>query len=519
MNINKTLLAACIFAATASFTACKDDLLEEIKTLNTERAFSPTKLTVSVANKTGAKITWSTVSNAESYTIEVFENADFSGTAVRTIQGITASQIPYTATGFSGETEYFVRVKGVGKDIADSKWVTGTFKTDAEQIFKDVDLQKLTANSVTLNWPAGETATTITLTPGSISHTLTATEVAAGEATVAGLTGETFYTAKLMNGTKVRGTKTFTTLIDLGGATKVSPGDDLATILTNATAGQTFALMPGTYTINNDITVTKSISIKGAKPTDRPVINGMIIRLKGNAGLSLKDLVLNGTGSLNGNQAIIYDEALNDAYGPLSVEDCEIKNYVKGLMYVNVKALIESVTFRGNIISAIEASGGDFIDFRTGIAKTLLFENNTVYNSAHARDLFRMDAGGSTNFPTVTSVVTIRTNTFNDVANLSSNRFLYIRLALNQVHFTKNIIANTSGYYTNQAVTTISTMDSNNYFNAPNFTASATANAKNDVSGTKTAFDPGFTNASAGNFTLSNQALKDAGIGDPRWRK
>ena len=517
MKINKAIIAACLFAASATFTACQDDDLLEITELNADRVFSPTELTVNVTNKTAARLNWAAVNKAQSYTLEFSTNADFSGTPFKVVENISAGQLPYTVTGFSGETEYFVRVKAVGKDISDSKWVTGSFQTDAEQIFAEVDMQKLTATSVTLNWTPGETASSIVITPGNISHIVTADEIAAGQVTISGLTGETFYTAKLMNGTKVRGTRTFTTLIDLGGATQVSPGDDLVTLLANATAGQTFALMPGEYNINADAIVSKSISIKGARPTDKPVVKGLIIRVKGNAGLSLKDLVLNGTGSLNDNQAIIYDEALNDAYGNLSVEDCEIKNYVKGLMYVNVKALIESVTFRGNIISGIVGTGGDFIDFRNGIAKTLLFENNTVYNSVHARDLFRMDAGGSTNFPSVTSVITIRSNTFNDVSNGTCNRVLYIRLAKHEIHFTKNIIANTNGQYTNSSATTITTMASNNYFNAPNFTASTTSNAKNDVSSTKTMLDPKFTNAAAGDFTVGELLLKDGGIGDPRW--
>ncbi len=516
MNINKILIALSFLASAISVSGCKDDIFSEITTLNLDRSLSPTGLSAAVVNKTGVKLTWTAIGNAKYYRAEIFETENFSGTATKIVDSIAISAIPYTITGLAGETKYYARVKALGVDNHDSKWVSATFSTDAEQIFQDVDLTKLTANSVVLNWPAGQAATTIVLSPGDISHSVTTAEIAAGQAVISGLTGETFYTATLMNGTKIRGTKTFTTLIDLGGATKVSPGDDLATIIANATAGQTLALMPGTYNVNADVMVTKSISIKGAKPTDKPIINGLILRVKGNAGLSLKDLILNGTGSLNGNQAIIYDEALNDAYGELKVVDCEIKNYVKGILYLNLKALVESVTFSGNTIYNIECAGGDFIDFRNGIAKTLLFENNTVYNSAHARDLFRMDAGGSTNFPSVTSVITIQTNTFNDVAN--ANRFLYIRLASHQIHFSKNIIANTNGYYTNQAATTISTMASNNYFNAPNFTASATVNAKNDVSTTKTSLDPGFTNASAGNFTITNQTLKENGIGALRWR-
>lgn len=515
MNTNKILLAGLLLASSIGFTGCKDDLFTEITTLDVPRAFSPTDLEAVVINKTGVRLKWNAVSNATSYTIEFFENADFSGTPAKTVADITFDKVPYIVSGLSGETQYSVRVKAIGTDVDDSKWVTATFTTDAEQIFENVNLETLTATSVTLNWPAGERASTITLAPGNITHTVTAEEIAAGKAIVTGLTPETTYTAKLINGAKVRGTMAFTTLLDLGGATAVNPGDDLNALVAAASAGDVFALMPGTYNVNADLVITKSISIRGAKPASKPVVNGLVFKIKGNAGLALKDLVLVGAGATLSNQAIIYDEASDNVYGPLVVQDCDIQNYDKGLMYVNVKARIEAVTFSGNIIKNITGNGGDFIDFRNGIANTFLFENNTVHNSVEARDLFRMDSGGSTNFAGVTSVITIRTNTFYSVSK--ANRFLYIRLASHQIHFTKNLIAETNGYYTNQPTTTITTMANNNYFNAPNFTASTTTNAKNDT-GVFTRLNPEFANASAGDFTISNIDLKSNGIGDPRWR-
>lgn len=521
--MNKNIKYKCVLflAILIGFSGCKDDTMVAINTLTVDRAFSPTGLTANVVNKTEVRLTWKAVNNAKSYTIEVFETADFSGTPVRTIKDITFLQLPYTVTGLGGDTQYAIRVKAVGESIADSKWITASVKTDAEQILQAINPLKLTANAAAINWPAGQTATTITLTPGNITRAVTAAEIAAGEAIITGLTGETLYTAKLMNGTKVRGTITFTTLLDLGGATAVSPTDDLATLITNAASGTVFALLPGTYNINADITVGKSVSLKGAKPSDKPIIKGAVFRVKGNAGFALRDLVVDGTGALNGNQAIIYDEASDNAYGNLTVENCEIKNYVKGLVYVNLKTLIESVTFTGNLIFNIECNGGDFIDFRNGIAKTVTYTNNTVYNSCLARDFFRMDAPGGTNFPTVTSILTVANNTFNGVVNGPSNRLLYVRLAKHEIYFSKNIVANSGGILTNQVATQIvgANFTQNNYFNAPTFLAgSATSGAKYDT-GSSTTLNPGFANAAGGNFTISEVTLKANGIGDARWRQ
>jgi hypothetical protein len=521
MKIINIYLSALCLTALIGFSGCEDGVVDEITTLTTDQAFSPTGLSSSIINKTNVVLTWKAVNGATSYTVEVYETANFSGTAVKSIPNITFAQVPYTVTGLIGDTQYYIRVKAVGQGIADSKWITTTAKTDTEQIFKAVTQTKITANSAVLNWTPGETATTIVLTPGNITRTVTAAEITAGEATVTGLTSETAYTAKLMAGTKVRGTATFTTLYDFTGATMVTPSDNLATLIANASAGAVFGLAPGVYNVNADATMTKSITIRGTKPYDRPVVNGLILRIKANAGLTIKDVILDGTGSLNGNQTFIYDEASDNAYGNFVLENSVVKNYTKGMMYVNLKTLIESVTFKGNVISAIECNGGDFIDFRNGIAKTVNFTNNTVYNSALARDLFRMDPAGGTNFPTVTSTITIATNTFNAVCNGAANRILYIRLPKQDIYFSKNIVANSGGIFTNQATTIITPANftGNNYYNAPTYLAgSVTANAKYDTGGSATTINPGFVSVATGDFTITDNTLKNNGIGDPRWR-
>lgn len=461
-------------------------------------------------------MTWKEVAKATSYDVELFANGnlDFSGTPETSLSDITYDQLPLQIPGLSGETKYSVRVKAVGADLSDSKWVSATFTTDAEQLFQPVNVADLEATAVTLRWAAGETVTQLVLSPGNITHNITSEEATAGIATVTDLTGETAYTAKIMNGAKVRGSVSFTTLIDLDGATQVNPEDDLSAILAAAADGAVLALMPGNYTVPS-LNINKSVSIKGARPAEKPVLKSTILHVKAGASLTLKDLVLNGAGS-DGNQTIVYDEDGNN--GVLSVDNCTILNYTKGLIYVNKATSLDLVEFKNNLIYNIECNGGDFIDFRNGIAKAFNFTDNTIYNSALARDFFRMDAGGSTNFPAVNSIITISNNTFNKIADGTSSRVLYIRLANQEITFTKNILANIQGYYTNQSSTKIKTMSGNNYFNAPNFTGSTTSGAQND-NGAYTTLDPGFANPANGDFTISNADLKFNQIGDRNWIK
>lgn len=491
---------------------CSDDIDPEITGLDTDRVFSPTGLTAKIVNQTSVRLNWNAVNKANSYQIEILQGE----TVVKTIDGVTNADIPYTIAGLEGETEYIAQVKALATDIADSKYSTAPFKTDPEQIFKPVAADDLKAKEVTLRWTAGETATEIVLTPGDIKHTVTTAEIAVGAVTLTDLVSETTYTAKLMKGSKTRGTAVFTTLIDLGGAIKVEPTDDLATLISSANDGDVFALMPGTY-MAASLAITKTIAIKGARPTNKPILSGTIIHISKGAGLELKDLILDGLSPVNGDQTVVYDEDGN--YGNFSMDACIIKNYTKGTLYINNKSLIESISITNCIYSNIECNGGDFIDFRNGMAKTFTYKYNTAYNSASARDFFRMDDGGSTNFPTITSIITIENNTFYNVSNNTAKRMLYIRLkGKNEIHFNKNILAATNGYYSNQSSTIIVEMVNNNYFNAPNFTASTTDKAINDK-GVFSTLDPGFKDANNGDFAVSNETLKDNNIGDPRWLK
>lgn len=503
------------FTAVILAASCSDDIADEIKTLETSRLFSPTELDTRIVNQTGVRISWKAVKDAENYNIELYDNGEenYEGTPSQTINDITFDKVPYTITGLDGEKEYSVRVQAVGEGIADSKWTSKTFKTDPEQIFTPVDPADIKKTEVTLRWPAGQVATTIVVTPGDITYTVTADDITAGAATITGLAKETEYTAKLMNGTKTRGTQTFVTK---GDTTPVTPEDDLIAMVDEAEEGTIFALAEGTYEIAT-LNITKNISFKAENANNKPILKTTIIRMKSGSGLTLESLIMDGTGS-SGDQTIVYDDDLADGeYGALVIKDCIIKNYTKGTLYVNKKCNIQSVTITNTIYYDIECNGGDFIDFRNGIAQTFDFTNNTVYNSALARDFFRMDAGGSTNFPNVNSKINISNNTFNKAINANNKRMLYIRLKTHEITFNKNILANTLGYYSNQAATTVKEMKNNNYFQAPNFTASDQANAYND-SGDYTTLNPGFKDADNGDFTLSNDDLTFGEIGDQRWR-
>jgi hypothetical protein len=522
--IKSFIILSSIFAVL--FTAgCKDELVDEITELRLSRLFSPTDISVRVVNQTSVILSWKAVKHAESYTIEFFRNgtSDFSGTPERTVSDILFDQLPITIPGFSGETAYSFRVKAVGDDINDSKWVSATFTTGAEQILFPVDPDDITANSVIIRWPAGEAATHITLTPGDINQNLTESELAEGAVSITGLQGETSYTAKLMNGTSTRGTISFTTLIDIGGAIPVHPEDDLSVVVANAQSGDVLVLYPGDYTVyKGDIPISKSITIQGLYPHNKPTIYNRFVFSAGVANATFMDLEMIGDVDADPPklpQAFFFDPGTYTV-NSVTISGCNIKNYNQALIYGGSAIVkVETLTIHNCIISNIVNDGGDFIDFRTGHVASLNITNSTFNRVAAApRDFVRLD-NSSGNFPGSVSNVVIDRCTFYQVSN--SRRILYVRFFENTSTVSNTIFAGAdetyTGYFTNQSTTIQPVCSKNNYYNAPAFLSSAVSGAKFDISGTHTTLNPGFVNAEGGNFTVTNQDLIFNGIGDPRW--
>ena len=501
-----------------AFVNCSDDLADEVKSIRYDRLFSPTNLSSTVINNVNVRLQWTKNSLAESYTIELFadDSLSFAGSPAITVADVKASQLPFVVEGLDGATRYSARVKAVSSEISESRWSPGvTFKTGTENILLPFEDGDITASSVTLRWSAGQTATVIKLAPGDISHAVTSAEIAAGVATIEGLTAETDYTIRLMNGEKVRGTAAFKTLVDIGNAIPVTPEDDFLAMLASANDGDAFALFPGNYGDASKFQVSKNIQIKGVYPFDKPVLSGYI-SISGNSSLTLENIIMDGGGLKDGNQAIVF-ETVGATYGNIIVESCEIRNHVKGFYYLNVAALVESITINNSLLHDIECSGGDFMDSRTGAIKVITLSNSTIYNSALQRDLIRYD-NASANFPGVVPKIIVNRNTFYNVCDGTSRRLLYVRFTGNTITFTNNIVAASKGIFTNQISTGIPAFGNNNYYQAPGYLPGGSTTQNVFFDDTGLTFDPKFENPSAGNFKVKSDDILSLQIGDPRWR-
>ena len=536
--INKISLVMAIGLSLAGMTACSDPD-EPITSVEYNRLFSPTELEAKVQNTTGVKLTWFALSAAEQYQIEIYaDDADmtFSGTPV-----YQQAQIPETgshaarvectwvlpAGTLEGETTYSVRVKASGSNM-ESKWAGTTFETGTEQIFYEVPTADISKTSVTLRWPAGTAVTRIDVQKsGEVlqSHTLTASEIAEGAATITNLNVESTYTFYIYNGEKQRGKIQVQTLPNY---TPVASAAELLSAIEAAAPGEVLMLTENAvYDFTDAAALGKEEAVKSIKIEKDLVLNtnngatikGVYFQLFAGASLEIANITLDGEGG-SGDQAFNYKDQGN--YAKLYIHDAEIKNYAKGFFYINVAAVIDNITIDKCLIHDIECSGGDLFDSRAGGYNTFNLTNTTINNSALKRDFIRMDdASGSV---TATPVITVDHCTLYDVGSGDGNyRLLYVRFVGNTINWTNNVVANTNYKrgFSNQKNTAEPTFKNNFYFNTVNLvSAGSTADATItffDAEGTVVADNP-FQDAANANFTIVNEKIKDKEAGDPRWR-
>lgn len=508
-------IIGCLLLGAASCS----DAPDELTSVDYDRLFSPTSLDCRPINQVDCIVKWNAVVNATSYVVELYEGETLGETPVR-VDEVTEPTLTYE--GLLGETHYFVRVKAVGEAITESKWVEDTFETDPEQIFEAVANADLQATQVTLRWPAGEEADVITLTPADVEpYQITPEDIAAGCATITGLTPETEYTAVMTRGDKTRGTVTFTTPMDLGGATRLTPDMDFVAAIEGAEDGKVFALDAGTYVIPAEegagkLTISSNVTLTAVDADNMPVINGSVA-LNNGASLTASNIIFDGTGTES--HAFDFVEVGNCDH--LSLSGCEIRNYSKGFFYLNLATLVNTITVDNCLIHGVECSGSDMFDSRSGAYNSFTLSNSTVWNSCAARDFIRMD-DASDSFAGVTPVITVTNCTLDGCSNNSSRRLLYVRFAGNSITFTNNMVSNMPdcgrGFSDNSA-TAVPTFSNNNYWNTKNLVSDGGDGKAKFFDADGTTLDPGYKDAANGDFTLSNEDLIDEQVGDPRWRQ
>ena len=256
------------------------------------RLFSIGEDDISVSSTaTTATVTFSTVSGAEYYIIELSESEltdDMSmgtGTLYGSDKSITSS--PYVISDLTPDTEYYLRMKAMSSTTTESLWTyynDESFTTKTEQIIDDYSY---TYNSITITWEGGSTVTNVIIYDSEgdevISYTLSSSEISAGTVTIEGLEQLSSYELILYNGSTKRGTVSFTTPAKVPDADYIAyleEGDSINTTLFDdaVAAGYesiTVALPAGsTYYNANTVYLPDGLTVNffGISGGDTPVL-------------------------------------------------------------------------------------------------------------------------------------------------------------------------------------------------------------------------------------------------------
>lgn len=518
-----TLAAICI--GSIAVTSCSDP--DEVNDLILDRVLSPTGITARVSQDVNIIVTWDKMKGATSYEVEAYaDTPDYDQRTPDVSEATTLTES--TLTNLIGETDYYIRVRAMDENNSSrtSKWIEIMRTTNPEQNMNKVKAGDIQSTAVTVTWTPGIQADAIVCTPTAanstaetVTYNLTATDISSGSATITGLDPETSYRATLKLGEKTRGYATFITNLDMRDATLLTPAEDWVAAIENAAAGSKFALAAGEYTMTTaKLQIKNNVTIAAQNSGNLPIIN-TCIQIYNDASLYLYQVVLDGTGT-DGSQAIEYKSA--GGFGDLIINGCEIRNYVKGLIYINVAAVPNTIKIDNSIIHDIECSGGDFIDSRSGGWNNLIISSSTIYNCAAKRDILRADDASSK--VSASMITSIDKCTFYNVGNGGANyRFFYLRFPGNTNTFTNNVVANFSNTrgFANSGAVGVPTYSNNYYYNCKNLISQAEGNSQAglvcfDTEGNVLEVNP-FANPDNGDFTITDELFQSYGFGDPRW--
>lgn len=512
------MLGAAALCLTA--ISCSDELTE-LTEVSYDRLFSPVNLEVRVRQQVNATASWNAVDKATEYSMELYQGETVAAGTL--VQSGTTTETSYTFSKLEGSESYALRVKAIGTSVSESKWTEATFKTDAEQIFNDVDIDLVEAKKVTLTWPAGEDVETLQIMPGEVKRALTATEIAEGKVMIEGLTPETNYTVSLLRGTKVRGTVSFTTLVDLDGAKPLyadATEEEIERAFANLAEGDKICLLPaadGTAVfVPAQITLSVSCSVLALQ--SKPVSANFCFTIDGTAkDITIKDL------NFQSDKSAAFCTILNmEADADVTISNCTIDSYAKIVTEGDNSASVKTgdLVIDNCIITNISGRGVDFQKKKINFG-SFTMKNSTVYNACSGQDLIRFDyVAGRTG-----AVYNVTNNTLYDV-KANNKGIVYIRSnAAGNADFTCNVSANlfvfstdaTDVFFSEDTKSDNMIFDSNYYYNASSLLANPDGGSGKVFDTKGTVANPQFKDAANADFTVGNEDINYYKIGDPRW--
>lgn len=524
----KSVVRNIMYAAMSSallFTAasCEDDRDEELLAIQSDRLLSVVDLEVKVRNKVEVVVTWKQNAQTKSFDLELYKGSSATGTP---IQATNTADNTYTFKGLLGEETYYVQVRGVGEPFAPSKWMGDFVTTDAEQMMYEVDMvNDVTAHEATLRWPAGEAADSVIWSTENVEvgrRAVTADEIANGELTLTDLLEQKTYEVILRKEGRTRGSVEFKTLMDLGGAFPVYAGDDLKALLDSTELGNSFVIIdPDTFKIGT-YALNRSIEIKGFNPGQRPIICGAITsaveaEFKASAVIFEGQYSMEVDGVMTDKQEGHFFDAKDAVNLSINLDGCEFRNYQKGQIYNNSKAIFGDIIMNDCVVRDCKGDGGDFFDLRGGELGNLTVTNSTFMNGSRAFVRMQSTLSGSVTFSNCTFYNIAMSDNSNNTGlfRVENGNTVLENLYIIEMPTTDALLS--SAKYAgclgrtdkNKGTWTVNNVY---YYNCPNLLSQFVPEGFAPVEK-----DPIVKDASKGDLTITNFDLKGVIVGDPRW--
>ncbi|MCM1151962.1 MAG: hypothetical protein NC322_07985 [Alistipes senegalensis] len=435
-KIFRNLKFGLMLCAGALVASCSDvdDAMNEIPYT---RVLTPLNFEAEVDASVGTdiKFSWSAVSNADSYVLELFEAVptvseegeetfdlpeSFDGLEPFDMIEVGKDDVPYTVKNLEVDKSFWARVRGVSGKLDGSHWACLTEPVTTSAVRKGLNpaIAERTTTAITLKWDDADDKTDLTsvrcelvvpvegVTP--VNKPLGEEEIQKCSVTFDNLDPCTNYKFTLLFGKSgSRGIITAYTRPDTEGVNTVASADALYNALNGATGevklqlayndGALYDLTPFMPTkdgVHEPLVLTCSLSLYGESTAEgaKPVLRAAFTSAAAESAIHIEDLVLDGGKELG---------ATVTTGGPMTSAEfinCEFFDFTKGLWSGSDKFTVGSLIYDNvyaHDINATGSVGGDFIDIRikegTDNYGSLEIKNSTFY--ACARSFLRCREG------------------------------------------------------------------------------------------------------------------------------
>jgi len=538
--MNKLYKIACMMltgVALLATTSCSDPD-DEITTVNMDRLLRPTGLELKIVDKTNIKATMDFVSlpSYVDYTVEVNDNPlseaknwkpyrtgtmDFTTETKRDHRTVTTN-----ITGLTYFKDY--RVTFSSRDTNGKVSNTSSAIATTEGVFKENDDDDRTNTSITVKWANDVAATKVrTMKMNGATEELVSedaiTDATAAKFTKDGLAADTEYIFYLFDGDNCLGRTTFITFPNYQ-EFKAQDGFDLQGAIDNVTDGYAIMLSPdGENNVFNlaasTITINKTVRIM-ARDTKPVIVNKVAFDLVGSTGLTIENIKC--VDAEKKNAFLKFSSPASGNYVISGVELEGYKNFAQdpGTTATELNLLEVKNCFMHNGIS------GRWMDFQKKMCwiHKINIVQSTFAEICNGQDFLRYDYYAGK----MPDLITLDHCSFYKV-NATSKGIMYVRSNAADTKEFKAEIKNcvfesckdAAGVYFSEDAKTNGLSFSKNYYKDSDKLLEAYAAGQ-------TAYDPSpltytgksaFKDPDAGDFTITNKTLVDAGAGNSEFEK